>query len=85
MSKCGSLLSRGQALSAVYFIPSLPRGIRHKIQKVTASPQTPVMDLLILTYSVFSNRDMVKKAKCTQRDKQKSPNDDNSLVHSKTT
>ena len=44
--------------------------IRHKIQKATAGPQTPMNDLLQLAYLVFNNRDMAEKAGRTQRNMQ---------------
>lgn len=45
--------------------------IRHKIQKATAGPQIAMSNLLQLTYLVFNNRDMAKKAECTLRNMQK--------------
>ena len=60
-----------QALLAIHFIAQSDPDIRHKIQKATAGPQTPMNDLFQLAYLVFSNRDMAKKAECTQRNMQK--------------
>ncbi|KAJ8787247.1 hypothetical protein J1605_005833 [Eschrichtius robustus] len=60
-----------QALLAIHFIAQSDPDIRRKIQKATAGPQTPMNDLFQLAYLVFSNRDMAKKAECTQRNMQK--------------
>ena len=49
-------------LLAMHFIVQSAPDIRHKIQKVTAGPQTPMNDLLQLAYSVFNNMDAAKKA-----------------------
>ena len=61
----------GQVPFAMYFIAQSAPDIRHKIQKATSGPQTPVNHLLQLTYSVFKNRDMDKKAEHTQENMQK--------------
>ena len=61
--KHGSLLPCGTTQSAP--------DIRHKIQKATVGPQIPKSNLLQLTYLVFNNRDMAKKAECTLRNMQK--------------
>ena len=60
-----------QALLAMDFIAQSAPKIRGKIQKTTAGPQTQMNDLFQLTHLVFSNRDMAKKAECTQRNMQK--------------
>ena len=60
-----------QALMALHFIAWSAPDIRCKIQKATASPQTPMNDLFQLAYLVFSNKDMTKKAEHTQRNMQK--------------
>ena len=60
-----------QALLAMHFLAQSAPDIRHKIQKATSGPQTPVNHLLQLTYSVFKNRDMDKKAEHTQENMQK--------------
>lgn len=44
---------RGTVLLAVYFKAQSTPDIRHKIQKITAGPQTPINDLFQLAYSVF--------------------------------
>lgn len=44
---------RGTVLLAVYFKAQSTPDIRHKIQKITAGPQTPLNDSLQLAYSVF--------------------------------
>ena len=61
----------GQALSAMHFIAHPATDIRSEIQKATASPQTPMSDLLQVAYSVFDNRDMVGKAELFQRNTQR--------------
>ena len=61
---------KGQALLAMRFIAHPATGIRSEIQKATASPQTPLSDLLQVAYSVFDNRDMVEKAEHSQRNTQ---------------
>ena len=62
--------SEGWALLAMHFIAQSAPDIRHKIQKATAGPQTPMNDLLQLAYLVFNNRDMAEKAGRTQRNMQ---------------
>ena len=62
---------KGQALLAMRFIAHPATGIRSEIQKATASPQTPLSDLLQVAYSVFDNRDMVEKAEHSQRNTQR--------------
>ena len=62
---------KGQDLLAMNFIAQSAPDIRRKIQKATAGPQTPMNDLLLLAYSVFNNRDVAEKAKCTQINMQK--------------
>ena len=54
----------------MHFIARSAPDIRHKIQKATAGPQTPMNDLLQLAYLVFNNRDMAEKAERTQRNMQ---------------
>ena len=44
---------------------------QHEIQKATAGPWTQMNGLLQLDYSVFSDRDMAKKAEHTQRNMQR--------------
>lgn len=60
-----------QALLVIHFIAQSAPDIRHKIQKTTAGPQTPMSDLFQLAYLIFNNKGMAKKAECTQRGKQK--------------
>ena len=60
----------GQVLLAMHFIAHPATDIRSEIQKATASPQTPMSDLLQVAYSVFDNRDMVEKAELSQRNTQ---------------
>ena len=55
---------------AMYVIAQSAPDIRYKIQKATAGPQTPVNDFQ-LAYFVCNNKDMAKKAECTQRNMQK--------------
>ena len=55
------------ALLAMHFIAQSVPDIRHKIQKATAGPQTPMNDLFQLAYLVFNNGDTVRKTECTQR------------------
>ena len=62
---------KGQALLAMHFIAQSAPDFRGTIQKATAGPQAPMKDLFQLAYLVFSNRDMVEKAECTQRNMQK--------------
>ena len=59
--------SEGWVLLAMHFIAQSAPDIRHKIQKATAGPQTPMNDLLQLAYLVFNNRDMAEKPELTQR------------------
>ena len=61
---------KGQALLAMHFIAQSAPDFRGTIQKATAGPQAPMKDLFQLAYLVFSNRDMVEKAECTQRNMQ---------------
>ena len=61
----------GQALLAMDVIAQSAPDIRHKIQKATAGPQTPMNALLQLAYSVFNIRDIAEKAEHTQRNIQK--------------
>ena len=51
----------------MHFIAQSAPDIRHKIQKATAGPQTPMNDLFQLAYLVFNNGDTVRKTECTQR------------------
>ena len=60
--ECGSLLPRGTGPFGYAFHSPHATDIRSEIQKATASPQTPMSDLLQVAYSVFDNRDMVKMA-----------------------
>ena len=59
--------SEGWALLAMHFIAQSAPDIRHKIQKATVGPLTPMNDILQLVYSVFNNRDMAEKPELTQR------------------
>ena len=61
----------GQALLAMHFIAHPATDIRSEIQKATASPQTPLSDLLQVAYSVFDNRNVVEKAEHSQRNTQR--------------
>ena len=60
----------GQVPLAMYFIAQSAPDIRHKIQKATAGPQTPMNDLIQLAHLVFNNQDMAEKAGRTQRNMQ---------------
>ena len=62
--------SEGRVLLAMHFIAQSAPNIRHKIQKATAGPQTPMHDLLQLAYSVFNNKDMAEKTERIQRNMQ---------------
>ena len=55
------------ALLAMHFIAQSVPDIRHKIQKATAGPQTPMNDLIQLAHLVSNNQDMAEKAERTQR------------------
>ena len=68
---CGSLLPRGTGPFGYAFHSPHATDIRSEIQKATASPQTPMSDLLQVAYSVFDNRDMVGKAELFQRNTQR--------------
>ena len=59
--------SEGRVLLAMHFIAQSAPDIRHKIQKATAGPQTPMNDLIQLAHLVFNNQDMAEKDECTQR------------------
>ena len=59
--------SEGWVLLAMHFIAQSAPDIRHKIQKATAGPQTPMNDLIQLAHLVFNNQDMAEKDECTQR------------------
>ena len=61
----------GWVLLTMHLIAQSAPDIRHKIQKATAGPQTPMHDLLQLAYSVFNNKDMAEKTEHTQRNMQK--------------
>ena len=54
----------------MHFIAQSAPDIRHKVQKATTGPQTPMNDLFQLAYLVFNNGDMVEKTECTQRNMQ---------------
>ena len=57
----------GWVLFTMHFIAQSAPDIRHKIQKATVGPLTPMNDLLQLVYSVFNNRDMAEKPELTRR------------------
>ena len=60
-------LSQGTGPFGYAFHTQSAPDIRHKIQKATAGPQTPMNDLIQLAHLVFNNQDMAEKDECTQR------------------
>ena len=60
----------GWVLLTMHLIAQSAPDIRHKIQKATAGPQTPMHDLLQLAYSVFNNKDTAEKTERIQRNMQ---------------
>ena len=71
MTSVASSSLEAQALLAMHFIAHPATDIRSEIQKATASPQTPLSNLLQVAYSVFYNREMVEKAEHSQRNTQR--------------